>query len=297
MADLNSSHSIIDYLEKINFSKRANFVPYYPKVRDRDDVSVYRCKATGIFVLSSSEHIQLKHYEDRKELNYWSSQDRRQAVLSTQEDTLRRSHEIKSFVIGKDWLDVGTGAGGILDELGRLASSCRGVEPQEGARAALMADKYEIFRNTKDIPVSSCDFISLFHCLEHVIHPLEFLQDLKNSLRTGGKIWIEVPQARDILFDLYNFEKFKAFSFWSEHLILHTEESLRKTLEYAGFKNIQISYVQRYPLSNHLYWLSHGQPGGHIKWKDQFPDSLSSTYTDFLKKSKRTDTIIALAEI
>ena len=46
-------------------------------------------------------------------------------------------------------------------------------------------------------------------------------------------------------------------------MVLHTRETLRKTLEYVGLQDIQIEGVQRYPLSNHLNWLANGKPGGH----------------------------------
>jgi hypothetical protein len=57
-------------------------------------------------------------------------------------------------------------------------------------------------------------------------------------------------------------DSFKESTFWSEHLILHTKESLRKILEAVGFKNIKIEGLQRYPSANHLY-LRHNRLGGH----------------------------------
>ena len=59
------------------------------------------------------------------------------------------------------------------------------------------------------------------------------------------------------------------------------------------FKSIEIDGYQRYPLSNHLYWLRYGRPGGHEKWHHLNDQKLSDAYSSFLKKNNLTDTLIA----
>ena len=107
---------------------------------------------------------------------------------------------------------------------------------------------------------------------------------------------IEVPHARDALFTIYDCEKFKQFTFWSEHLILHTKTSLKLILNAAMFSSFEIYGYQRYPLSNHLYWLSKGMPGGQDKWPELISDKLNFEYKEQLSKLDRTDTLIAIAQ-
>ena len=108
---------------------------------------------------------------------------------------------------------------------------------------------------------------------------------------------IEVPHAKDLLLSYVPCEKFKQFTLWSQHLILHTRESLRKTLEIIGLRDIQIEGVQRYPLSNHLYWLSKGKPGGHTSSLSMLDtNSLSEAYQNSLARIDATDTLVALAK-
>ena len=78
----------------------------------------------------------------------------------------------------------------------------------------------------------------MFHILEHIPYQVETLRALKQKLSKKGKIIIEVPSAQDFLLTFENLDKFKKFTFWSEHLILHTENSLRKVLKSSGLKNI-----------------------------------------------------------
>ena len=132
----------------------------------------------------------------------------------------------------------------------------------------------------------------LNHVLEHLYDPISSLKCIKQKMKENTLLIIEVPHANDFLISDYNCEKFKKFTFWSEHLILHTESSLLNLLNLVGFSNIKITYYQRYNIFNHFNWLSNGKPGGHKNniYNDK---ELIDTYNNFLIKNKKTDTLIA----
>jgi SAM-dependent methyltransferase len=136
------------------------------------------------------------------------------------------------------------------------------------------------------------DIITMFHVLEHIPYQVKTLKELKKKLTKNGKIIIEVPSAEDFLLKL---KEFKKFTFWSEHLILHTENSLRKILEVSGFKKINIKYYQRYNFSNHLGWFIKRMPGGHNSYKNISDAKINKEYSDYLIRRKSTDTLIAIA--
>ena len=119
---------------------------------------------------------------------------------------------------------------------------------------------------------------------------------MSNLLEENGKLIIEGPHANDALISLYELEEFKKFTFWSEHLILHTRNSLETYLKAAGFKNIVISCYQRYSLANHLYWLSKKKPGGQLKYNFLSNVDIDNAYSDALGNIDKTDTLIAIAE-
>jgi SAM-dependent methyltransferase len=133
--------------------------------------------------------------------------------------------------------------------------------------------------------------------LEHLTEPLEVLRAIKECMKPGGKIIIEVPHASDFLITTLNSEAFKAFTFWSEHLILHTRQSLDIFLKEAGFKNTVVFGYQRFPLANHLYWIACGKPGGHITWAHLVTPEIDKAYFELLNKLDQTDTLIAMAEV
>jgi 2-polyprenyl-3-methyl-5-hydroxy-6-metoxy-1,4-benzoquinol methylase len=269
--------------------------PFYPKVRDRDDVAVMKCNKSGVIFLSRSDHINIAHYENQKDFVYWTAYSRKQAVLNGYEDNQRRAEQFRNIITNKKWLDIGTGSGGILDLLCHLSSEIAAVEPQEGARNELKKNGYNVYQSVEEIDTSGFEIVTLFHVFEHFIDPIETLKEIFEKMEIGGKIIIEVPQANDLLISFFDLDSFKEFTFWSEHLILHTRESLYTFLKTAGFKDITISGYQRYPLANHLYWLAKGKPGGHLIWNQLRDPNIDTAYSQILARLDRTDTLVAVA--
>ncbi|WP_340297151.1 MULTISPECIES: class I SAM-dependent methyltransferase [unclassified Roseobacter] len=267
---------------------------YHDRVRDREDVSVFRDPVTKVIVLSKASHISDQYYAERDEEDGYIVRD--QKIISPRvSDNLRRKSDFLNYVQGKRWLDFGCGLGGTLEELSDQSASCAGLEVNK-LRAEFVASKgYQVFNSIGELSHGSFDIITLFHVLEHLSEPVEALTDLKAKLAAGGKVLIEVPHAKDALFDLYDCTEFKNFTFWSEHLVLHTRESLRAVAQAAGFKNIQIKSLQRYPLSNHLYWLSQGLPGGHKVWPELSSNELDRAYQAALAMLDQTDTLLLIA--
>jgi SAM-dependent methyltransferase len=214
-------------------------------------------------------------------------------------DNLRRAADFGHLIRGKRWLDFGCGLGGMLNEMAADAASATGLEPNRDRAAIVAANGHRVVAGAAELEAESLDVITLFHVLEHLADPLGVLRELRTRMAPGGAMLIEVPHARDALFTLYDCEPFKAFTFWSEHLVLHTRTSLRLLLAAAGFGDIEITGYQRYPLANHLYWLSRSRPGGQEKWSLLSPmnGSGQGQYENDLARMDRTDSLIALARV
>lgn len=274
---------------------------FYPRVRDRDDIQVLKCPQSGIIFLSRSNHMDLAFYENKTVIN-----ETKNASLDIQvgnkilttpglDDAVRRAKDFGSYIEGKNWLDFGTGYGAILDELKPRAKTCCGLEPNLKQRTYLANKGYTIYKSLPEISRQKFDVITLFHVFEHLSRPIETLVELKDRLNKNGRIIIEVPHARDFLIETAHCESFKEFTFWSEHLILHTKNSLDKFVRQAGFDKISISGYQRYPLSNHLHWLALGKPGGHKHWSHLNNPELENSYEKLLQSIDQTDTLVATA--
>jgi len=242
--------------------------------RDNQDVIVFRCSETGVIFLNRI---------DRPNDPY---QGRLSRVESSQtKDNLRRFKFLYDAVKGRNYVDVGCGAGGLLSLVSTIAENAIGVIPG--------VTSYDIIPGIYQLSEDYCHVASLIHVIEHMDDPIFHLRELKPKLKDRGLVFIEVPHANDFL--LHNCDKFREFSLWSEHLILHTEGSLRKIIELAGYRVCFIKGLQRYPISNHMHWMIKGKPGGHEIENIFNVRRLNECYVRALKADNSTDTLFALA--
>ena len=211
-------------------------------------------------------------------------------------DDYRRASQFKKNLKNKKILDFGCGWGGFLNNI-KNYKSLSGVELRKECLEYIKNNikKINISKNINSFE-HKFDVITMFHVLEHIPYQIETLKILKSRLKKKGKIIIEVPHAEDFLILQDELKEFKNFTFWSEHLILHTHDSLKKTISKAGFKNIKIQYYQRYNFSNHLGWFLRRKPGGHNLYKEIISKKLNDSYIKNLIRLGQTDTLIATAE-
>lgn len=288
-------HPLMYQLERTHCVSLARLNPFFPRVRDRDDIAVLIDPVTEVIVLSRFDHIDIQYYNDRSEVDGLTVQGL-VAKPPKLEDNSRRRAVFGPFIKGKRWLDFGSGRGGMLDEMSDSSDWAAGLEPNEDRAQICRSKGHHIYASTADIEDGSLDCITLFHVFEHLTDPVGTVQVLMRKLRPDGILICEVPHARDILIHTYDCEAFKSFTFWSEHLVLHTRHSLTSLLKEAGFSTVEVSSLQRYPLANHLHWLAKGAPGGQSQWRFLNSDVLSEEYEAILSKIDRTDTIYAICK-
>lgn len=294
-------------LIKLKLISKFNLITLSNKTRDKKIKVIKDVKTKIIFlekyITTNEYYSSLKYKDDDRKVSDKSK--RKIANVKTFsgniktpiiEDDYRRAGQFDKILKNKDILDFGCGWGGFLGNV-KNYKSLSGVELRKECIN-------HIQKNVKKINISSninsfdknFDIITMFHVLEHIPHQIETLKILKSKLKNKGKIIIEVPHAEDFLILQEELKEFKKFTFWSEHLILHTYKSLKTILLKSGFKNINIQYYQRYNFSNHLGWFLKRKPGGHNFYKNIISDRLNSSYCDNLKKLGQTDTLIAIAE-
>jgi ubiquinone/menaquinone biosynthesis C-methylase UbiE len=287
-------HRLLRQLQDLGIVGRDTLEPFGSRTRDRADIGAVRCRRTGVIVLDSVDHVD-GYYEAKQHPELHALGDRTAVVAAHRADTERRVETIAHLVTNRDWLDVGAGSGAMVEAAGDLARTASAVEPQPEFHALLRAAGVAVHADITELGDRSADLVTLFHVLEHIADPLGHLEQVRRVLRREGTVVIEVPHARDLLLDFLALESFRDFTLWSEHLVLHTRESLRVLLTAAGFDFITVSALQRYPLANHLHWLAAGRPGGHERWSMLRSADLDEAYASMLARLDATDTLLAIA--
>lgn len=286
-------------LLEIGAIKKNSIRKFAENTRDNVSLSVFKCEESGVIFLKGSHHLSKEYYEEKSGTEYWNAKDRKSAIINTKKDDERRGEMVLSMAKPTDRvLDIGTGLGGFIEYLKPYLKNVEGVEIQREIQQHLVNDLgWIVHSSLNEIQEKKYDLITLFHVLEHLTDPLKYLTIIKSMITKGGRLIIEVPHANDFLLKTLELKSFKKFTLWSEHLILHTRDSLSKMLIAAGYTNFVIKGIQRYGLANHLYWLKNDTPGGHQKWNFLDDLNLNGAYSSILAEIDQTDTLLAVAEI
>lgn len=266
------------------------------KVRDAPHLKIIECRGCSLVFLYPRAHIGAEHYENSG-MHGMQLPSMAQWQKITACDDERRFVKLNSLLPNKKILDFGCGNGGFLLRAKTLAAQVTGVEPERRV-GDHFEESLDIVRDLETIQATACsyDLITAFHVVEHLPDPVSILQDLKKLLAHGGRIVVEVPSSEDALLTLYDSDAFQRFTYWSQHLFLFNAHTLSILAARAGLSVVAIEQYQRYPLSNHLHWLSKEAPGGHQIWAFLDSPALHEAYSHSLAKIGKTDTLIAYLE-
>lgn len=135
-------------------------------------------------------------------------------LASTSAEQLQRQAQVPSrwraWLSGQDntahWhvkpgsrvLDVGSGSGVSLLEIGQLGGQAYGVEPDPNAAALAKALNLAVhtgFIEDRPFPNTQFDFITASQAIEHTPDPVIFLKEIRQRLRKDGRIILSFPNA------------------------------------------------------------------------------------------------------
>jgi len=295
--NLKKLSNVRETLLRLGLIKEENIEIFSEKTRDKENLPVYRDNKTKVIFIDEY-YVGDKEYESGDYRNQpMPLMESKSGDLEDLLDTERRYKKYRQFVVNKKICDYGCGEGNFLRLVKPVAKSVFGVEIQKNFNIAINNEGIKCISKLDKL-TEPMDTFFLFHCLEHLPDPITTLKEIYDKLKSGGegKIVIEVPHAKDFLLDQLESEPFKNFTLWSQHLVLHTRESLHSFLVNSGFKNVHIEGVQRYGIANHLNWLKNGKPGGHKSPLSTIEtESLRNSYADALSKLNANDTLVAVA--
>lgn len=263
------------------------------QVRDAPDLKILECTHCGLVTLNSLNHIHPGFYEESG-MHGAEPMPMEAWLKDASCDDQRRFDMLKTMMPNKKLLDFGCGAGGFLNKARHLASTVAGIELERRVHE-YWEGRITIHLNLESVD-AGYDLITAFHVVEHLPDPRNMLRTLASMLAENGRLVIEVPSSEDALLTLYDSEAFQHFTYWSQHLFLFNAETLRQLAEQADLRIVTIQQYQRYPLSNHLHWLSQGKPGGHQKWPFLDSPELNRAYANTLAAMGKCDTLIAYLE-
>jgi SAM-dependent methyltransferase len=273
---------------------------YFPRpgtVRDAPHVGLVECAECGIVSHSVDLKLNVNYAEGTMHAR---ESDIGEGLNYPASDVSRRVELLKNVLGGKPTgyvLDLGCGDGQMILSFQRDGLNALGVEPGP-ARARAVARDLKVVDELDSLSQLGVQFsdivaVTMFHVMEHIYNPLEFLKDLHSRMPEGCSLIIETPSSQDALLVKFECEAFQNFTYWSHHPYLYSPKALEQILSMAGFSQVSVEGAQRYGLANHLLWLSKSRPGGHDVWANLWSAESELSYSKDLAKLELSDTLVA----
>jgi 2-polyprenyl-3-methyl-5-hydroxy-6-metoxy-1,4-benzoquinol methylase len=141
---------------------------------------------------SNHDEEYFEHYSDGRSYDAQGRQRQREARIRLR---WMRFHGARSGRL----LEVGVARGDFLAEAQRAGFEPLGIEPEPGAaEVAKRRSGVEVmvgWAEEVELPSAAFDVVCLWHVLEHIPEPRPVLEALLASLRPGGLLFCEVPNA------------------------------------------------------------------------------------------------------
>jgi SAM-dependent methyltransferase len=142
----------------------------------------------------------------------------------------------------KRLLDVGCGAGTILQAARRAGWAAEGIEVSRPAVEHVRAAGFKAFHGelaAAHYPAGSFDVVTASEVLEHLPDPQPMLVEIARILRPGGLFWGTTPHGRGLSARALGLK-------WStisppEHLQLFSLGGLRRLLKQSGFRRVRVT--------------------------------------------------------
>lgn len=206
----------------------------------RETFAITQCKkCTLLFTNPRPKEENIGSYYESEE--YISHSNSKEGLFNKAYQIVRKiTIKQKMKTLGKpegELLEIGCGTGELLKACQDSGWSCKGVEPNEKARAHATNKhqlKIEENINKLDLNSNSQHRIMLWHVLEHVSDPNKTLKQLSEWLRPDGKLIIAVPNPKSADAKHYK-ENWAAYDV-PRHLFHFTKESMEAILKQHDLK-------------------------------------------------------------
>ena len=110
-------------------------------------------------------------------------------------------------------LEIGCASGFFLSEVKDHVKTVTGVELTKEYVNYAQKKGFNVKESLDDIDDETFDLIFMFHVLEHINDPINFLKNVRKKLSHNGKLIIEVPNVEDILVSVYKIKNHLNF-YW-----------------------------------------------------------------------------------
>ena len=203
----------------------------------KNGFDIILCRSCGTLYASRSEGAAGAHDYD----NYYDQEN-----LSVPDFINRRLDEIMAefepYRQNGRLLDVGFGAGSLMEAAARAGWTVSGVEVSQTAAEHVRGMGFDVFCGEladAKYPDGHFDVVTASEVLEHVPEPRPLLAEMARVVRPGGLLWATTPHGRGVSSKALGLK-------WSvlsppEHLQLFSLGSMKAMLKEVGFRRVRVA--------------------------------------------------------
>jgi 2-polyprenyl-3-methyl-5-hydroxy-6-metoxy-1,4-benzoquinol methylase len=189
---------------------------------------IFRCQACGFLECCNQQDV-LGFYEQLEDHSYeegWEQRSEQQKKLLS---------VLPAATPGKRLLDIGAGAGMLVDQAGQLGYAAEGVEPSEWLAGRARQRGLRVHRGTFPHPKTGgpYDVVTLVDVIEHVPNPVQLLASIRGILAPGGVALVVTPDAGSLA------AKMLGWRWWHyrlAHIGYFSKSTLNAALQKAGLE-------------------------------------------------------------
>ena len=174
--------------------------------RDASPLQVVLCPKCGLVwndPRPSAEALAAYYREEYRQDYKGTLEPKPRHTLRAARVAVERCRQLRSDLpSGEPVLDLGAGGGEVVYVLRQLGFLASGIEPNAGyarfARERLQVPVTSGSWQEASIESESLSAVTLFHVMEHLDSPLQAMRLIRGWLRTGGLLWVEVPNVEAV---------------------------------------------------------------------------------------------------
>lgn len=262
---------------------------------DRPDLPIGRCTRCDLVQVTDFSHVAEAHYEAESYFPENPQIERERQKRWTRGRVARLKNHFPD-ISTKRILDFGCGTGAFLEKAHEEGWDVIGYDLNPKVCELHRKEGWRCAHDLEEVPRDR-DILVLFHVLEHLAKPWEFLADLGKRFPSAAAYVIEVPNTNEALNTLFENAAYRRNHFSADHVYYFTNQTLRPVVERAGLVIEVDSQLQRYTLANQLGWLKNNKGGGQNIWGLFNADELNDSYERVLVDNGVADSVFFICRI
>jgi len=262
------------------------------RCRNNSELEIGKCQACQLCQITEFSHISKEFYASDTYMS-GSLAERREKHCTWNKNRLSKLQKYLGDLSGLKLIDLGCGSGGFIYECGNRFAEIAGFDLNQKVSDIHKNSGITCYNSLEEIP-DNYDVVTLFHVIEHIPEPWNFLREVKDKFSLAKDIVIEVPNTNELLNSVFANPAYQQNHFVAEHLYYFTPKTLHKVVEKAGFEIFISSQLQRYSMANNLGWLADDQGGGQGRYPIFNDEVLNQEYEKVLIKAEIADSIFLI---